>query len=83
MSENEKTYDPTNKGALFRNMRKDEDWKPELTGSINVDGQEYWLNAWPRTSQNGTKYLSIQVKAKGTSARKTTEKEDEDIGFSF
>ena len=57
-------YDNTNRGALFRNNRKEQDSQPDHTGSINIDGKEYYLNAWIKTSQNGNKFFSLSVKPK-------------------
>ena len=57
-------YDNTNRGALFRNNRKEQDSHPDHTGSINIDGKEFYLNAWIKTSQNGNKFFSLSVKPK-------------------
>lgn len=58
-------FDKTNRGVLFRNNRKEEgDKKPEYTGSLNVDGVEFFLDAWLKTSQNGAKFMSVSVKRK-------------------
>ena len=57
-------YDNTNRGALIRNNRKEQDSQPDHTGSINVDGKEYYLNAWIKTSQSGNKFFSLSVKPK-------------------
>lgn len=57
-------YDNTNRGALFRNNRKEQDNHPDHTGSINIDGKEYYLNAWIKTSQSGNKFFSLSVKPK-------------------
>ena len=53
-------YDDTNRGALFRNNRKEQDSHPDHTGNINVDGKDYYLNAWIKTSQNGNKFFSLE-----------------------
>jgi len=57
-------YDNTNCGALFRNNDKTEEHEkwPDYRGNINVDGTEYWLSAWLKTSKNGMKYMSLSVK---------------------
>ena len=64
--ETEMDYDNTNKGALFRNDDKDpnDDKDRDYSGSIDVEGAEYWISGWVRTSKNGKKYLSLSVKPK-------------------
>lgn len=62
-------YDNTNSGILARNERKETDKHPDFTGSINVDGTEYWLSAWvnegkPGGKMEGKKYFSIKVNPK-------------------
>jgi hypothetical protein len=43
-------YDDRDRGALFRNDRKEDDNDPDYRGTLNVGGVEHWLNAWLRTS---------------------------------
>lgn len=62
-------YDNTNSGLLAKNQRKEQDNHPDYTGSINVDGQDYWLSAWIKEGREGTKlegqrYFSLSVKPK-------------------
>ena len=40
--------DNTNRGAIWKNRKKEKDTHPDFTGSLNVDGVEYWVNAWRR-----------------------------------
>lgn len=56
-------YDGTNRGALFKGKKAQEN-HPDYEGTINVEGKEYWLNAWLKTSAKGTKYMSLSVKLK-------------------
>lgn len=56
-------YDNTNRGALFKNDRKTKDTQPGYTGSLNVDGVEYFLDAWLKEGQKG-KFFSVSVKRK-------------------
>jgi len=56
-------YDETNRFALFKNDRKEKDTHPDMTGTINVDGVEYYLNAWTKTGSKG-KFLSGSIKLK-------------------
>ena len=60
----DKPYDNTNSGVLFKNDKREEDWQPEYTGSIDVGGVQYWISAKLRTSQKGTKFMSLKVKPK-------------------
>ena len=57
-------YDDTNRGALFKNDKKESDRHPDYRGSINVGGTEYWLSAWMKTSTKGTRYMSLSVTEK-------------------
>ena len=59
------SYDNTNRCALFKNDgdRKRENG-PDYSGNLNVGGQEFFLDAWIKTSQNGRKFMSVSVKLK-------------------
>jgi hypothetical protein len=58
-------YDNTNRGALFVNDRKEPGSnKPDRTGSLNVDGVEYFLDGWIKKSAAGASFLSVSVKRK-------------------
>lgn len=41
-------FDNTNRGSIWKNDKKDKDTHPDFTGTINVDGKDYWLNGWRR-----------------------------------
>lgn len=57
-------YDNTNRGVLFKNDRKEKDTQPDYTGSLNVDGVEFFLDAWLKDSQSGRRFMSVSVKRK-------------------
>ena len=58
-------YDNTNRGILSRNDRKEKDSHPDMKGTINVDGVEYWLSGWTKTKKDGSgKFLSLNVEPK-------------------
>ena len=58
-------YDNTNRGVLFKNDRKEKDTQPNMKGSINVEGVEYWVSAWTKEGQNG-KFISLSLTPKET-----------------
>lgn len=58
-------YDNTNRGGIWINKRKEKDTHPDYTGSVNIDGVEYWVSAWKRYSaKTGEPFLSLAVKRK-------------------
>ena len=58
-------YDNTNSGILSRNERKEQPNHPDFTGSINVNGADYWLNGWVKEKKDGSgKFFSLSVRPK-------------------
>jgi uncharacterized protein (DUF736 family) len=63
MSQNAE-YDNEKRGSLFRNDRKDKDSQPDYNGTCQIEGVEYYMNAWVKESKAGKKYFSFSFKAK-------------------
>lgn len=59
----------SNRGALFKNDRRHKDTDPDYRGNINVDGRDFWINAWIKEAKAGGKYISLSVRPKETSAQ--------------
>lgn len=64
-------YDNTNRGAIFKNDQKKTDSHPDFTGSLNVDGIEFWVNAWKRKAGASEKSpaLTFSVKMKDSAPK--------------
>jgi hypothetical protein len=83
-------YDNTNRGAIWKNdkMRPDKQ-DPEFTGSLNVEGVDYWVSAWKRKegAKEGSPALSFSLRSKDSQraanpAPATSEPEfDDDLPF--
>ena len=54
------TYDNELRGVLF-SQEAETERHPNLTGKVQINGVEYRLAAWKRTSASGTNYLSLKV----------------------
>ena len=73
-------FDKTNTGALFKQDKQgNENWS-DYQGSLNVEGKEYWLNAWIKTSKKGQKFMSVTVRTKDR-AREESKPEPERDDF--
>jgi hypothetical protein len=66
-------YDNTNRGVAFVNDKKETDSHPDMNGSINVDGTDYWISAWwKKPNAGGDEFLSFSIKPKqGAASGKT------------
>ena len=81
-------FDNTNRGSLFKNDKKTEEKHPDMSGTINIDGTEFWISGWKKTSKAGTGFISLSVRPKQDQASKPSvpakkAKEDEwsDLDF--
>jgi hypothetical protein len=64
------SYDNNLRGALFKNEQKEQDTHPDYRGSIEISGQEYWLDAWIEVAKKtGKKYMRLKAKPKLSSDR--------------
>jgi len=65
-------YSNENRGAIWRNEKKELDTHPDFTGSLNVNGVDYWVNAWKRKSDANEKApaLSFSIKEKESAIKK-------------
>lgn len=58
-------YDNTNRGIISKNDRKGKKEHPDITGTINVEGREFWLSGWHKNRKDGTgAFYSLSVKPK-------------------
>ena len=57
-------FDSTNRGSLFKNDKKLEDKHPDMNGTINIDGTEYWISGWKKVSKAGSGFISLSVRPK-------------------
>jgi hypothetical protein len=58
-------YDNTNTFVLFPNRDRKTDRHPTHTGKLNVDGVEYFMDAWVNESKkDGTKFQAGKIKRK-------------------
>lgn len=58
------SYDNTNSGALFKNKDKATEKHPDYRGNVNVEGTDYYISSWLKTSKAGEKYMSLSITPK-------------------
>lgn len=57
----QKQYDNTNRFVLFRVDQKQSEKHPDFEGNININGTDYFLDAWLNEDRNGKKYFSGKI----------------------
>jgi len=62
-------FDPTNRGSIWKNERKTKDTHPDFTGTLNVEGREYFFDAWKRKDGAPAKAPSLTFKVKPKDAQ--------------
>lgn len=69
-------YDNTNRGSIWPNKKKETDRHPDFTGSVNVDGVDYWVSAWKKGSnaKENAPSLTFSVKRKDEQEKPKQEK---------
>ena len=75
-----------NRGTIAKNTRKTADTHADITGSINVEGKDFWISGWQKkNSQDGSTFYSLSVKPKeakgGYSRDKANRQIDDDQPF--
>ena len=59
-------YSNVNRGSIWKNDKKETEKHPDFTGTLNVNGVEFWVSGWkrkPEQSENAPA-LSFSIKAK-------------------
>lgn len=50
--------------SAFKNKRKEDKNHADLTGTMLLDGKEYWVNIWKKTDKNQDTWLSGSIRPK-------------------
>lgn len=46
-------------GALFKNDKKDNEKRPDYTGTATIFNKRFHISAWLTTSRSGVRYMSL------------------------
>jgi uncharacterized protein (DUF736 family) len=66
-------YSNENRGSLFKNDKKETDKHPDMNGSINIEGVEYWISGWKKVSKAGSGFISLSVRPKQEQTRQSSQ----------
>lgn len=53
-----------NSGILGKNTRRQKDSHPTHSGQCTIDGKQYWISAWVKDGQDGSRFFSLAFKPK-------------------
>ena len=53
-----------NSGSIFGNRNKEHAKHPDMTGDCKIDGKEYRVSAWQKTTRKGDTYYSLSFTPK-------------------
>jgi len=73
-----------NTGSLFRNENKESEQHPDAKGSALIDGVEYWVSSWNKTSKNGKPWRALSFTPKQQAKqpeRPYAARRDSDVAF--
>jgi len=78
-------YDNENRGSIWKNEKKETEKHPDFTGSLNVNGQEFWVSAWKRRPDQSDKApaLSFSIKAKEGATTQNAKQVPQNNGTGF
>lgn len=74
-------YDNTNRGALFKNDRKQKDTQPDYTGNTDIEGVEYRVSAWIKKSKSGQAFMSLAYTKKEAASTGYSDVSPDDVPF--
>lgn len=74
MTTEKKFEQKPNSGALFKNTQKCSETDAEYTGSLNIEGRDFWLNAWVNEAKSGQRYFRVTVKPKDATSTSSTKR---------
>jgi hypothetical protein len=57
-------YDNTNRFVLFWNEDKKTEKHPDYSGTLDVDGVQYFIDGWQKETQSGKTIVSGSIKLK-------------------
>ena len=69
-----KQYDNTNRWTVWKNETpKKDDRDPDYSGTLNVEGKEYFIDGWVSETRDGKKMMSGRHKPKSSNARRASD----------
>tara|TARA_R100000742_G_C4279636_1_gene104878 strand:- start:7142 stop:7381 length:240 start_codon:yes stop_codon:yes gene_type:complete len=76
-------YDNTNRGAIWKNDKKETEKHPDFKGELNVDGVLYWVSAWKRSpgAKDNAPALNFNITKKDAVPASSEQSSTEDIPF--
>jgi uncharacterized protein (DUF736 family) len=65
-------YETNLRGVLFKNRKKEKDTHPDYTGNCQIEGVDYFMDAWLKQSDKGNTFMSFSFKRKDKQAEQSS-----------
>lgn len=66
-------------GSAFKNRNRRNDNDSNYSGTVKIEGKEYWINVWVKKDKNDQPWFSYSFRGKKAASEPSSSKQDQII----